>query len=453
MTDQDHRDARPPDRLRLRLLLPAVTVIAVVTAVTVESSFPFIDRAVARAIRRPDVIANVLLYMPLGAALMRRKLILVAALAAGISILAESIQLFYPDRYPSPIDVIVNTTGATLGAVVARTIWHFKHWDLRAIELRPAMGILSLAVLASLVAVSLRPPRDFADFSNWDPTFQIAVGDELSGDRRWYGEILGLVILAHPVDGSVIKTLHSRGPQFIRTGWVSELGSALFVMNHRLSESDSLWGRPLLGAERTREMFDDLVRQNTLSVLVWFRGHRQDPPGDGRIVTYSRDKFVRNFSIIQEGRRILFRLRTPQTGDNGLYPPTRTPRRVDANKDVFVAATYDGRVSRVYVDGRLAGRVNLSAIAWRIDFLADSGLPASATLAGMLAATGMLAISGRVVGRRKWILAVSAGPTGSSLLLLVGAAAAVPEFAVWIPAFGLAGGLVVASAADVPKPV
>jgi VanZ family protein len=416
-----------------------LAAILVVTAVTVEVAEPFFDRPVARRLVQSDVIFNLLLYIPLGVALGRRRLISVVTIAGSISILAECIQLFYPDRVPSPIDVVTNATGAALGAIGVRLVGRFLHRDLAAIRLGVITGILSLAACAAIV-VAMRNPGKSWDLSNWDPTFQIAVGNELTGNRIWHGRILGMAIMADVLDNGTVKRLHAKGPQSIE-----ESGHALFALQEGLSEGDSLWGKPLLDARRTREIFDELTACNTLTALIWFHGTAPDPKDPGHIVTYSEDPHARNFTVLQEGRRIHFRLRTSHTFGNGLYPHATTPGFVDADRDMFVAAIFDGRVSRVYIDGRLAARINLAARAWTIPFLADSGLPATATLTGMLMATGLLSLGGSVVRRRRWLFAPLGGVAGALLLLAVGATGALPQFAPWVLVLGLAAGAHIAA--------
>ena len=66
------------------------------------------------------------------------------------------------------------------------------------------------------------------------------------------------------------------------------------------------------------------------------------------------------------------RLRTPATGANGIEPDTRTMEILEAGRSYFVAATYDGYVSRIFVDGNLLGRRSLAAHAAAIPGLQDA---------------------------------------------------------------------------------
>lgn len=74
-----------------------------------------------------DVIANVLLFLPLGflARLSGLRGPRVAA-ATGIALSAglEALQTFLPGRYPSPVDVVANGAGAWLGALLHRRLEH-----------------------------------------------------------------------------------------------------------------------------------------------------------------------------------------------------------------------------------------------------------------------------------------------------------------------------------------
>jgi glycopeptide antibiotics resistance protein len=79
----------------------------------------------AGAADRPrDIIANILLFLPLGYLFARshprRGYVLLSVTAAAISLTAESLQILSPARYPSATDVVVNTAGAVLGG----WLWH-----------------------------------------------------------------------------------------------------------------------------------------------------------------------------------------------------------------------------------------------------------------------------------------------------------------------------------------
>jgi glycopeptide antibiotics resistance protein len=80
----------------------------------------------AGRVRAYDVVANVLLYMPLGFLLSRparssrRDALIALALGVGLSIGIEWTQVYSHARVPSVTDVIANGAGAWLGVAVAR---------------------------------------------------------------------------------------------------------------------------------------------------------------------------------------------------------------------------------------------------------------------------------------------------------------------------------------------
>ena len=118
------------------------------------------------------------------------------------------------------------------------------------------------------------------------------------------------------------------------------------------------------------------------------------------------------------------------------------------DEDLAVAVSFDRRVVRIFVNGRLVARTNLAAAGRPIWGLVDSGLPASAALVGLL-----LAMSSLTVGRfrTRWVVCGLAGALGGLSLVLVGGMRALPTLTIWVPWISLAGGLVIAAAATRAK--
>jgi glycopeptide antibiotics resistance protein len=74
-----------------------------------------------------DVVANLLLFAPLGAALAGRNLTMgaTALFSAALSIAGEWTQLYSHGRFPATHDVICNVSGA-LGAARLLTEWKLR---------------------------------------------------------------------------------------------------------------------------------------------------------------------------------------------------------------------------------------------------------------------------------------------------------------------------------------
>jgi hypothetical protein len=96
-----------------------------------------------------DVVANVLGYVPLGIVLRRRGMGLGLLLAGLVSIVAETTQLFAPERTPQLTDVVTNLTGAALGLVLAARRPLFPE----RLRLRPRHATLAAACAVAYLFV------------------------------------------------------------------------------------------------------------------------------------------------------------------------------------------------------------------------------------------------------------------------------------------------------------
>lgn len=70
-----------------------------------------------------DIVANIALFIPLGAAVARRSrtpLLVAMLFAAGLSLAGETLQLYSHTRFPSATDLVTNVGGALIGALLVR---------------------------------------------------------------------------------------------------------------------------------------------------------------------------------------------------------------------------------------------------------------------------------------------------------------------------------------------
>jgi hypothetical protein len=142
-------------------------------------------------------------------------------------------------------------------------------------------------------------------------------------------------------------------------------------------EEELKHGRPLLSSQENLRLYNALVTKNQLTLLVWLRPDNLEQTGPARIVTYSRDWMYRNFTLAQMRNTLTFRLRTPASGLNGTNPALYTGSVLTLDHTSFVAAVYDGRISSVYVDGKLAAQDDLGARRPRLPRGIWSWLPGS----------------------------------------------------------------------------
>ncbi len=424
----------PGGALRLRPLPLALGLILSVSAVPVELR-PFSTAYAYWGFSPDDILWNLLLYVPLGVAL-RCNPVKRWVVACALSATVESLQFFYVGRYPALMDIAMNVVGLHLGTLLARR--------LRVPELLGASrltGIIALTV-APLLAVAISVGGNGTGFSNWDPELDLTVGDDPAGGNPWNGELRELAIFSSALSRREIGQVTDEGPGTIRDSLDEHRRDALFGLDDPGS-LDRLRGVPLLDAANAEEFFASLVQRGSMTVIARLSTAELRQYGPACIVCYSRDQHSRNFVLGQLGRRLVLQVRTPSTGVDAITAPmTDTRSLLRANREVTVAATYDGRISRIYVDGLLSARSNHAAATKLVPFLADSGLPAGTTVVGALVSLGMLALF-RPRGSML-LVGIVGGLGGAGLLILAGGADALPGSAAWVGPLGAAGGLTVA---------
>jgi hypothetical protein len=297
-----------------------------------------------------DFVNNLILYMPLGIALGGTSVVRALLFGLSLSTCAEVLQLGYVDRIPSFLDIASNTCGAVIGYLMASLLLRMGH-DPRSLRLyRPiAVAAIPLGILGALSLLHRSPP---SDFSNWSPAFHLAAGNELTGDRPWSGTISELAIYPFAMSPSQISDLADK-PSMEWPNAAAVLGP---MQPTALTKG---LGRRLLSRQEELTLYHTLVSHGQLSLLVRMQTSSLEQTGPARIVTYSLDPVNRNFTLGQIGNSLTFRLRTPSSGLNGTNPALYSGPVLSLNHSSLVAAVYDGRVSWLYVDGKLVSKVDL----------------------------------------------------------------------------------------------
>jgi hypothetical protein len=134
------------------VLIPIVTLVLACTAIPTELRWPDRQDLVAAASIRldaSDVIANVVGYLPVGAAMARAGIWPALGVAGSISFIAETTQLFSNGRTPSVVDLFTNTLGAAIGLLIA------ARWNWRVLSLRLGRRTAAVASALALLFVGL----------------------------------------------------------------------------------------------------------------------------------------------------------------------------------------------------------------------------------------------------------------------------------------------------------
>ena len=118
-----------------------------------------------------------------------------------------------------------------------------------------------------------------------------------------------------------------------------------------------LAGGAFLADEAGADLLDACRESNQLTVEAVIRPDRLDQTGPARIVTFSSNAGSRNFTLGQERDRLVFRLRTPQAGENGVNPETILGPIPDG-PPLHVAVTYRPGQLVAFVNGEEVHRAS-----------------------------------------------------------------------------------------------
>ena len=128
--------------------------------------------------------------------------------------------------------------------------------------------------------------------------------------------------------------LEARGDDMITTTGAMDVSGGGFSLNGVSS--------PLLEACK---------KSNAFSIELVFATDNIAQKGPARIVSFSKDPYVRNFTLGQEGPNLTLRLRTPKTGENGSKPEV-TLGKIAQSRINRVCLTYEQGAIVFYQNGK-----------------------------------------------------------------------------------------------------
>jgi hypothetical protein len=396
-----------PPNLRLRLLLPSIALIVAATMIPTALRHPSLS-FVEYTFEPGDFFNNILLYMPLGIALSGLSLLRAVLCGLSLATTAELLQIGYIDRIPSPLDIASNALGTLVGYLAAVVWLRATGYDPQSLRIpRPIAAAAILVAIGGAIILVRHPPP--SDFSNWNDTYELVAGNEVIGGRPWVGNISEFQIYPFAMASPEISDLAHQFAASENAGPPVEFPAGGLLPPLDLKTS---YAHPLLTRSQDRKLYDELVRQNKLTLLVSFRTNDLEQAGPARIITYSHNVFTRNFTLGQIRNTLTFRLRTPSSGWNGSDPAIYTGAVLSPDHTAFVAAVYDGRISRLYVDGKSVAQADLGAKRPHLSRRILSWLPRSIPVRGIelggsegflsgLLALGIFALCG--VPRSPWM--------------------------------------------------
>jgi Concanavalin A-like lectin/glucanases superfamily len=295
----------------------------------------------------------------------RRRWVLALALYCVGLELAQALVMY---RHPRSGDLLLGfVAGCTGFLATARCDFCVAWLEHHFATLARATAVGLLLLLGSWILDGVR----YSSLENWNSTFHLAIGNELTWDREWHGRIRGLAMYGHAVSerdaleltetalGSAIARRRTLGAVALyvfdgrATGTVEDLVGdldLLIIDPARPEDGEGLVVGPhvRVRTERpARNLAEVLARDSAFSIELWFRTERNQF-GPARIVTLSMNPFLRNFTIGQVGGALHVRVRSVGSGTNGADDATLWPDVLATTDWQHVVFTYaDGRTSLV----------------------------------------------------------------------------------------------------------
>ena len=219
---------------------------------------------------RSDVLANVLLFVPIGFSLAGARLVdrrgwmallrtalLILPVSLAVSGAAEFLQMFTSDRIPSGLDIVAQTVGTVLGIAAWQVIGQeFTNWIRESLAAAPqdrASRVL-VAAAAAWIFVNLVPfdiTIDLGDLARRVETGRISLvpfGGDLSGSRRDW-DIVAKAVGALPLGLLGVSVMYLRrmrvwpGAFLVGAGIVVSVECLqVFIRSHSADTGDALLG-------------------------------------------------------------------------------------------------------------------------------------------------------------------------------------------------------------------
>lgn len=341
-----------------------------------------------------DFAANLLLYAPLGWGLRHRRIAVPAVLAGVLSLAVEILQGGMVGRYSAAFDTVANVSGAVVGFLASRG--SASRTSIGPVAFTPEPGHVAVAcLLLCLILANWFAPGRPSDLSSWEDEYPLLLGNERTGERPWHGTIHELTIVPARLRDADLQRM-AAPPGAAPDSSAAPQGT--WRLPH---EVGFIGGNAWIAPASVSAAFIAAARKTgEFSVLVTLTPGSDHQSGPARFVSVSNGLFLRNFDLGQEGHSVMFRVRTPVSGKNGMAPHTSTDAVLSAGRKTVITATYDGSISRIHVDGELHGRTNLAAASCMAPSLCDADLPAALGAAGALIALislGYLRTTGAIV--------------------------------------------------------
>lgn len=267
-----------------------------------------------------ELIGNVLLLMPIGAAValgtLRRRILFGSLVAFGLSFLVEAGQIFLMGRIVSATDLLLNTAGGAVGAAVAVGL-------CRLVDPWKLLNLICGVIFAGVAVFSILGGGIFRTalrLSGWDPDYEIVAGDEVDGTRTFQGQVEDARICAG-------------------------------------RSTDQVCAGPGSPADLRRRLTAAAEQSQHLDIYADVVSATNDQWGPTRIVTFSQGRFRRNVTLGVEGAALVLRTRTPLMGPNGFDWQIWIPEAIQVGEPAAIHVRFDRGNVRTTIASKSRTRV------------------------------------------------------------------------------------------------
>lgn len=320
----------------------------------------------------PDILLNITMFLPvgIGVAALRwangRDGVWFWSFFFGLlfSLGLEAGQLLLPSRHVALADVVANTSGSVVGA------WLFVRYKLAILDglqrfrgfATPHRLLFTAVAYLALLFVFTLYMQGRMTLDSWQESFHLVMGNELTGDRTWRGEITRVQIAAHAVGAEEVKSLFQERPLKNRLADVKLAPDSSAVATGNLPrlvhgiDGSAFVGvdfdaRNWLVSDRQAECLNAALRDSgEVTIVLDLTPIDTLQTGPARIFSLSRNVMVANLTIGQEGPKLVFRLRNGISGQNGHHPALYSDDIIVPGAPHRIVATYDGQYQKIYVN-------------------------------------------------------------------------------------------------------
>ena len=352
-----------------------------------------------------DYVRNILLFVPLGigyggsfkkqkqgAKYLRAILFYSLLLGAVISCAIELTQILLPGRVSSISDIVCNSIGCSVGAILYslhRQIGSFVaaiiNKQYSQIDLLSLLVIIYSYGLVLIIGNLLIIGN--SNLSNWNKDYHLAIASEVEGTASWDGYLTNLYISDRSLNRLEVKQAFNQTHRFFLN--LPSLVAAFVLVQKQTSYRDYgqqipnlVWqpdsqlklddiqpinnyrepnSKPeknlllnyrysLITEAVPRAIATKIQRSNQFTISLTCATNSFDQVGPARIVTYAGSLSKRNLIIAQRGKDLIVFLRTPITGVSGNEPNFAIPNVFDDDDFHQIVITFRENELTVYID-------------------------------------------------------------------------------------------------------